>query len=377
MIQAIKYELKPNKTQQKQIKMFCGSCRFVYNIMLERKIAAYKTDKTVLSEFDLINQLIPLKEEYSFLKDCPSQSLQQAIHNLNQAYIRFFKQGNGFPKFKKKGYKDSFKIPRICKIDFNKWTVNIAKLGSTKIYKGNNKQIKGIIKSYTVSYYSNTDRYYISIIYETCNKSKLNNGKCVGIDLGVKDFAVLSDGTVFGNPKYFKSNLKKVQTLQKAISRKFKKDKPFEEQSNSYKKLIKRYAKLQEHIAFQRKDYLHKVSSKISNNYSTVCVETLAIKKMLKNPYLAQAISDCGWGMFISMLENKCDKLIKIDKYFASSQLCSVCGYKNVEVKDLNLRKWTCPQCGTTHLRDLNAAKNIEREGLSLCEHKTSKNVCS
>lgn len=137
-------------------------------------------------------------------------------------------------------------------------------------------------------------------------------------------------------------------------------------------KAVRQVARLQEHIAFQRYDYLHKVSTWIANNYSTVCVETLNVKGMMKNHHLAQAISDCSWGMFINMLEYKCDNLLKIDKWFASSQTCSKCGYVNIAVKNLAVREWTCLECGTTHNRDLNAAKNIEREGLSLCGHKVS-----
>ena len=203
-------------------------------------------------------------------------------------------------------------------------------------------------------------------------KPKLNNNKSVGIDVGIKDFAILSDGKVFESQKYLKSNLKKLRVLQRTVSRRYQRNKKREEQSNNWNKAVRQVAKLQEHIAFQRYDYLHKVSTWIANNYSTVCVETLNVKGMMKNHHLAQAISDCSWGMFINMLEYKCDNLVKIDKWFASSQTCSKCGYVNIAVKNLAVREWTCPECGTTHNRDLNAAKNIEREGLSLCGHKVS-----
>ena len=372
MLRAIKYELNPSNTQKVLIKQICGCCRKVYNTMLDRKISAYKEDGRTISAIELMNQLPQLKSELTYLKDAPSQSLQQAIRNLDTAYANFFRNGgSGFPKFKKKGCKDSFRIPVACVIDYDNWTIKTAKIGTIKFFKGHNKQIKGKIKSYTISH-TNTDRYFISVLYETMDKPKLNNNKSVGIDVGIKDFATLSDGRVFENQKYLKSNLKKLRVLHRTASRRYQQGKKREEQSNNWNKAVRQVAKLQEKIVFQRYDYLHKVSTWIAENYSTVCVETLNVKGMMKNHHLAQAISDCSWGMFINMLEYKCDNLVKIDKWYASSQTCSACGYVNTATKNLAIRKWTCPECGTIHNRDLNAAKNIEREGLSLCGHKVS-----
>lgn len=371
MLKAIKYELNPTKMQKEQIRKTCGCCRLVYNTMLDRKITAYKENKTTLSTFELINQIPALKKEKEFLKECPSQALQQAVKNMDTAYKSFFKKNGGFPKFKKKGVKDSFRIPVACVIDYDIWMIKVAKLGWVKFYKGHNKQIDGKIKQYTISHTS-TDRYFISVLYETMDKPKINNNKSVGIDVGIKDFATLSDGKVFENQKHLKSNLKKLRVLQRTVSRRYQQGKKREEQSNNWNKAVRQVAKLQEKIAFQRYDYLHKVSTWIANNYSTVCVETLNVKGMMKNHHLAQAISDCGWGMFINMLEYKCDNLVKIDKWFASSQTCSECGYVNTATKNLAIREWTCPNCGTKHNRDLNAARNIEREGLSLCGLKVS-----
>lgn len=340
--------------------------------MLDRKISAYKDGNKKVSTYDLIKDLVPLKEELPYLKEVPSYALQQSVMNMGNAFEQFFKRGNkGFPKFKKRGYKDSFRIPFACVIDYDNWTIKIAKIGVIKFFKGHNKRIEGTIKSYTITH-SSTDRYFISVLYETADRTKLNNNKSVGIDVGIKDFAVLSDGKVFENQKYMKHNLKKLRVLQRTVSRRYQRGKKREEQSNNWNKAVKQVAKLHEHIAFQRRDYLHKVSTWIAENYSTVCVETLNVKGMMKNHHLAQAISDCSWGMFLNMLEYKCDNLVKIDKWFASSQTCSECGHKEDKVKNLKVREWTCPVCGTHHNRDLNAARNIEREGLSLCGLKVS-----
>lgn len=369
MLRAIKYELKPTKEQAVLIKQTCGCSRFVFNRGLDKKKKAYEVSKQNISIYELMKDVTSLKqtEEYAFLKDVPSQALQQSLLDLDKAYKNFFKRGNkGFPKFKKKGLNDSFRIPVECKIDYSNWTVKIAKAGSVKVYKGHNKQIQGKIKSYTIKHTS-TDRYFISFLYEAPDLQPLNNGKAVGIDVGIKTFATLSDGQVFENQKYLKSNLKKLRVLQRSASRKYKKGVKTENQSNNWKKAMYRVAKLHEHIAFQRNDFQHKISRYIADHYSTVCVESLNIKGMVKNHHLSQAISDCAWSSFINKLEYKCDKLIKIDKYFASSQTCHVCGNLNKETKKLSVRKWTCSQCGTIHDRDLNASINILSAGLALC----------
>lgn len=369
---AFKYELKPTERQRRFFCQTFGCSRFVYNTMLDKKISAYQSDKTSLSYNDLSAELTTLKSEKTFLKDVPSQALQQSLKDLDSAYKRFFKEKKGFPKFHKKGQKQSFRIPVGCDVDFENWKVKVAKVGLVKIYRGHSRKFENVVKvcSYTISK-TTTGRFFISILCDVEDtkpkQTEYNKNKAVGIDLGIKDFAVLSDGQVFENQKYLKHNLKKLKVLQRKMSRRYQRGKKITEQSKNWFKTKLQVAKLHEKIKFQRTDFLQKLSTNISRMYDTVCVESLNVKGMLKNRHLAQAISDCGWGTFISLLKQKCFRLVKIDKWFPSSQTCSCCGYKNDKVKSLSVREWICSQCGTHHDRDFNASKNILREGLSLC----------
>lgn len=223
MLRAIKYELDPTREQRELIKKTCGCCRLVYNIMLDKKVRVYKENKTSLSSVQLINEIPSLKkqEKYMFLNEVPSQSLQQAVRNLDTAYANFFKKnGSGFPKFKKKGVRDSYRIPVPCTFDFGNWTVKTAKLGTVKVFRGRNKRIDGVIKQYTISH-TPTDRYYISVLYETEDTPKCRNSRSVGIDLGIKTFATLSDGTVFENQKHLQQSERRLRVLQRSMARKY------------------------------------------------------------------------------------------------------------------------------------------------------------
>lgn len=368
MLRAIKYELRPNATQRSLINRTCGCCRFVYNNAL-----AFARENKV-SNYALIKRLPQLKAENEWLKEVPSQALQQSIIDLGKAFRNKWNGHNGWPVFHRKGNNESFRIPVPCTIDYSRYRVSIPKLGSVKFYR--DKPIdQSRIHSFTVSR-TTTDRYYISILYEAPDRIPLNNGQAVGIDVGVKSFAVCSDGVVFENQKYYTSELKRLRILQRTMARRYDKSKNIyddngrkigerEPQSKNWHKAKAAVAKCHERIRNQRRDYLNKVSSLIASEYSTVCVESLNVKGMVKNRHLARAISDCGWTMFKEMLRYKCDTVIEIDRWFASSQTCGSCGYRNVKVKNLNVRDWTCPECGTHHDRDGNAAENILREGLS------------
>ena len=368
MFRAIKYELRPNATQRLLINRTCGCCRFVYN----NALAFARGNK--VSNFDLIKRLPQLKAANAWLKEVPSQALQQSIIDLGKAFRNKWNGHNGWPVFHRKGNNESFRIPVPCRIDYTRYRVDIPKIGSVKFYK--DKPIDQTkIRSYTVSR-TTTDRYYISILYEVPDRLPLNNGRAVGIDVGVKSFAVCSDGVVFENQKYYQSELRRLRVLQRTMSRRYDKSKDIlddqgrkigerEPQSKNWYKAKKAVAKCHERIRNQRKDYLEKVSSRIASQYSIVCMESLNVKGMVKNRHLSKAISDCGWSLFKTMLAYKCDALIEVDQWFASSQTCCSCGYKNIKVKNLNVREWTCPGCGTHHDRDENAAQNILREGLS------------
>lgn len=368
MFRAIKYELRPNATQRLLINRTCGCCRFVYN----NALAFARENK--ISNYELIKRLPQLKAENDWLKEVPSQALQQSVIDLGKAFRNKWNGHNGWPVFHRKGNNESFRMPIPCKIDYTRYRVDIPKLGSIKFYK--DKPIDQTkICSYTVSR-TTTDRYYISILYEAPDRLPLNNGRAVGIDVGVKSFAVCSDGVVFENQKYYQSELRRLRVLQRTMSRRYDKSKDIlddkgrkigerEPQSKNWYKAKKAVVKCHERIRNQRKDYLEKVSSQIASQYSIVCVESLNVKGMVKNRHLSKAISDCGWTLFKTMLKYKCDTLIEIDRWFASSQTCCFCGYKNIKVKNLNVREWTCPECGTHHDRDANAARNILREGLS------------
>jgi putative transposase len=366
MLKAYKYSLLPTEEQKQQLANFFGCCRFVYNLGLETKMQAWASARKHLTCIDLINQMKELKDtEATWLHECCAQSLQMSLRNLDNAYTKFFK-GGGFPKFKSKHQKQSIQFPQKVKTDFKNDAIYLPKLKNvTCIF---HRQFEGDIKTVTVSK-TTTGKYFVSILVDNQNelpkKRPIREKTAVGIDMGVKTFATLSDGTAFENPKHLRNNLRRLRVEQRKLSRRLKRG--AKEQSKGYQKQKLIVAKLHEHIRNQREDYLHKTSMQIIRSFDTVCLEDLNIKGMMQNETLALAIGEVGWYKFKTMLEYKADwygkNILYIGRFQPSSKLCSHCGniFKELGLKD---RSWTCQSCGTHHERDENAAKNIKSFGL-------------
>ena len=365
VLRAYKYRCYPTTEQEVFLVKHFGCSRWIYNYALNKKVKAYQTNKESLSRFTIQKDLPLLKkaEGTSWIKEVNSQTLQASLENLDKAFTKFFRDKKGFPKFKSKhDNRQSFSVPQNGIIDFETNTISLPKF-KTPIKCKLHRKFEGNSKTVTVSK-NPTGKYFISVLVEVDEKipalKPTDESKAVGIDLGIKTFAVLSNGEEIKNPKHLRAALKKLKRQQRRVCKKVK-------GSNNRKKAIKKLAVLHETVSNKRNDFIHKVTAQLVSEYDTLCLETLKASNMIKNHKLAQALSDISIGKFNEILEYKARwhgvNILRIGQFEPSSKSCT-CGVINQELK-LSDRKWVCKSCGETHNRDLLAANNIKRFAFS------------
>ena len=367
-----RFRIYPNPSQKELIEKTLGCCRQVYNDFLSMCIESYKADKNrTINKYELIKLLPKYKETFPYLKEVDSIALQQTVIHLYDAYMNFFRHNAEFPKFKKKKNDYGYTTMNINNsIRFVADDIQIPKLGRVKVKL--HRHLPESFKFSMVSVSRKGKYYYVSLLgeeeyfdYGEYIKESLDPNNSIGLDFSMKHLFVDSDGNHLDMPTYYQDSLTKLAKEQRKLSR-MKKD------SSHYQKQLMRIKNLHEHIANQRKDFLHKVSRKLANTYDYVFVENLDLKEMSERKTdlkLGISIFDLGYGTFLNYLKYKLEwlnkKLVKIDKYYPSSQLCSSCGYRKTDLK-LDKRSWICPECGARHNRDFNAAINIKKEGIRM-----------
>ena len=356
-----RFRLYPNKAQTELLAKHFGCSRFVYNYFLNQRNEQYKLTGKSDNFYAQCKTLTTLKkqEETAWLKDVNSQTLQFAIRSLETAYNNFFKKRTKFPKFKSKHSKNSFTVPQSVSVVDNRLFIYKFKEGiKCRVHR----EIKGKIGKVTITK-TPSGKYFVSVFTEEEYTTPIKKtGKSIGVDMGLKNLLITSEGETFNNNRYTRRYESKLAKAQRHLSRKKKGSRGFENQRL-------KVAKLHEKIANSRADYLHKCSISLIRKYDTICIEDLNVNGMVKNHRLAKSVTDASWGKFVSMLTYKAEwngkKVVKVDRYFPSSQTCNICGFVNKDIKDLSVREWECPECHTHHNRDINAAINILRFGIN------------